>query len=113
MHAESRDNSDAYMRTLTELTTLFKQVQPHKNSTEILFQHDIARPHTHLKAQEAVTNFGWIMLTHPPYSSDLAPLDLNLFGALKVAIHSTKFETDDIVIHAVKTWLCEQNNAWY
>jgi hypothetical protein len=42
-----------------------------------------------------------------------ALLDFNLFTVLKKAICSTKFGTDDDVIHTVRTWLHEQNKAWY
>jgi len=33
----------------------FRRVQPHKNPTEIVLQHDNARPHTSLKTLEAIT----------------------------------------------------------
>jgi hypothetical protein len=32
---------------------------------------------------------------------------------LKDALHGTRFEDDDSVIHAVRTWLCEQETSWY
>jgi len=38
-------NSKTYINTVTELRKPFKQVQPHKNPTEILLQHDSARLH--------------------------------------------------------------------
>jgi len=51
---------------------------------------------------------------HPPYSPGLAPSDFHQFGALKDAVHSTKFEShDDDVIRAVRTWLRKQDKAWY
>jgi hypothetical protein len=52
-------NCDAYIRTLTEYRKHFKQVQFHKNPTEILLQHDSARPQTNLETREAITKFGW------------------------------------------------------
>jgi hypothetical protein len=58
-------------------------------------------------------NLVWQCYPHPPYSPGLAPSDFHLFGPLKDAVHSTKFETDDDVIHAVRTWLCKQDKAWY
>lgn len=42
-----------------------------------------------------------------------ALLVFNLFRVLKKAIYSTKFATDDDVLHTVRTWLHEQNKAWY
>jgi len=38
-------NSKTYIKSVTELRKPFKQVQPHKNPTEILLRHDYARLH--------------------------------------------------------------------
>ena len=88
-------------------------VWPHKNPREILLQHENARLNTSFKTQKAITKFGWTVIPHPSYSPDLAPSDFHLFRALKDAICSTKFKTDDNIIHTVKTWLHEQDNSWY
>ena len=53
------------------------------------------------------------MLPHPPYSPDLAPSDFHLFGPLKDALRGTRFEDDESVICAVRTWLREQETCWY
>ena len=53
------------------------------------------------------------MLPHPPYSPDLAPSDFHLFGPLKDALRGTRFEDDQSMIHAVRTWLHEQETSWY
>jgi len=105
-------NSDTCIRTPTELRNYFKQVWPHKNPTEILLQHDNARPHTSLKTLEAITKFGWTVLPHPSYSPDLAASNFHLFRDLKNVVCGTKFETNDDVIHVVRTWLHEQDKAW-
>jgi len=57
--------------------------------------------------------FGWTVLTHPPYSPDLAPSDFHLFGPLKHTLHGTRFEDDESVIRAVRMWLHEQETSWY
>ena len=44
-----------------------------------------------LMTQAAVTKFDWSVLPRPPYNTDLAPSDFHPFGAMKDAIHSTKF----------------------
>jgi hypothetical protein len=84
---------------------------PHKNSAEVLIQHDNARLQTYLKYQQAITQFGWPVLTHIPCSPDVTPGDFQLFGALKDAVCGGKFETNNDVICAVKTWLHEQDKA--
>ena len=49
----------------------------------------------------------------PPYSPDLAPSDFHLFGPLKDTLCGTRFEDDESMIRAVRTWLCEQETSWY
>ena len=53
------------------------------------------------------------MLPHPPYSPDLAPSDFHLFGPLKDAMRGTRFEDDESVIRAVRTWPREQETSFY
>jgi hypothetical protein len=44
---------------------------------------------------------------------DLAPSYFHLFGPLKDALRGTRFEDDESVIRAVRTWLREQETSWY
>jgi len=76
-----------------------------------MIQYDNARPHTSLQTQEAIAKFGWTVFPHPPYSPDLAPLDFHLFGPLKDALRGTRFEDDESVTRAVRTWLREQETS--
>jgi histone-lysine N-methyltransferase SETMAR len=78
-----------------------------------LIQQDNARPHTSLRTQEAIAKFGWTVLPHPSYSPDLAPSDFHLFGPLKDAVRGARFEDDESVILAVRTWLRERERSWY
>jgi len=94
------ETSQSYINVLTEHRKHFKRIWPHMNPTQILLQHDNARPHTSLKTSEAIIKYGWIMLPHLPYSLNLARSHFHPFGALKHAIHSMKFETGNNVIHS-------------
>ena len=49
-----------------------------------------------------VTKFGWTALSHLPYSPDLAPLDLHLFGFLKEGLQGQHFVDNIAVIDALK-----------
>ena len=53
------------------------------------------------------------MLPHPPYSPDVVPSDFHLFGPLKDALRGTRFEDDESMTRAVRTWLHEQETSWY
>lgn len=106
-------NSLAYILTLKKLNRRFRRIRPNKDPAHLLLLHDNARPHTSLETREAITKLGWTVLPHPPYSPDLAPSDFHLFGPLKHALRGKKFEDDEAVIHAAKTWLRDQDNIWY
>jgi len=45
------------------------------------------------------------VLKHPPYSPDLAPSDLHLFGPMKEHMWGQKFANDSEVMEAVQSWL--------
>jgi len=40
----------------------------------MLLHHNNTMPQTSIKTQEAITQLGWLVLPHPPYSPGLAPL---------------------------------------
>ena len=58
-------------------------------------------------------NLGWKLLTHPPYSPDLAPSDFHLFGPLKESMKGIHFQTDKEVKAAVSNWLRTQSTEFY
>ena len=49
----------------------------------------------------------------PLYSPYLVPSDFHLFEPLKDALRGTRFEDDEGVIRALRTWLLEQETNWY
>ena len=54
--------------------------------SQVLLQHDSARPHTSLCTREAVATIVWTVLPYPPYNPDIAPSDFHLLGRLKDAL---------------------------
>ncbi|GFX87619.1 uncharacterized protein TNCV_2465121 [Trichonephila clavipes] len=71
------------------------------NADRVRFHHDNARPHTANRTTALVERFGWEMMSHPPYSPDLAPSDFHLFPELKKNLGGTQFQTDEEVQNAV------------
>jgi len=52
-----------------------------------------------------MTDFGWTVLPHPPYSPDLEPSDYHLFPKLKEHLGGMRFHTDDEVKEEVNRFL--------
>ncbi|UYV70868.1 hypothetical protein LAZ67_8000923 [Cordylochernes scorpioides] len=61
----------------------------------------------------AMENFKWEIVTHPPYSPELAPSDFHLFPALKWYLGGKHFANDDEVQAEENYWLRRQDTAWY
>jgi hypothetical protein len=106
-------NSDAYIKTLQKLKECYRRVRPNRNPGDMLIQHDNAHPHISLRTQAAIAKFGRTVLPHPPCSPDLEPSDFHLLGPLKDTLCGTRFEDDESMISAVRTWLHEQEMNWY
>ena len=67
--------------------------------------HDNARPHAACQTVTLLQRFGWDIITHPPYSPDLAPNDFHLFSKLKGHLFRMCFNNDDEVKDAAQRFL--------
>jgi histone-lysine N-methyltransferase SETMAR len=105
-------NSDRYIATLTKLKAQISRVRLEKKAT-LLLQHDKARPHTSLKTMRHVAECSWTVLSHPPYSLDLAPSDFDLFGPMKDGLCGQHFPGSDAVITAVRKWVASAGADFY
>jgi len=105
-------NSDPYIATMTKLKARISTVRPEKKTT-FLLQHNIARPHTSLKTVEHIISLGWTVITHPPYSPDLAFSDFHLFGPMKDGVRGQHFHSYNAIVRAVKQWATSAGADFY
>jgi len=75
--------------------------------------HDYARPHTAHTTIEALEMLKFEVLSHPPYSPDLAPSDFHFFPHLKRDIKGTHFTSDDEVKQAVTSWIKQKTPEFF
>jgi hypothetical protein len=61
---------------------------------------------------ETLQKLKWNLLTHPPYSPDLATSDFYLFRRLKSDLQGMRF-VDDAVIQTVWEWIHRQPQAFF
>ena len=106
-------NSENYCELLTQVKKDIKNKRRGLPSRGVILLQDNARPHTAARTLAKIEDLGWKLLTHPPYSPDLAPSDFHLFGPLKESMKGIHFQTDEEVKAAVSNWLRTQSTEFY
>jgi len=73
-----------------ELHLLYWKTEKYRCSQSSSLPHNVhyenIRLRTSVHTTEAITNFGWAVLLHPPYSHELTPSDYHLFGPFRSAV---------------------------
>jgi transposase len=78
-----------------------------------LLLHDNARPHTARATNDALETLKFEVLSHPPYSPDLAPSDFHFFPHLNGDLKGTHFTSDDEVKQAVTSWIKQRTPEFF
>ena len=99
-------NSDRYCATLRSLKEHICRIRPERN--KFILHHDNASPHCSAQTQDAMTSLKFTLVSHPPYSPDLASPDLWLFPKLKETLKGQHFSSDAKVEAAVRKWISSQ-----
>ena len=106
-------NAAYYQKAFRDVHAAIKRKRPGLITRGVIFQQDNARPHTAQSTMAVISQLGWEVIPHPPYSPDLAPSDFHLFGRLKNHLSGTHFETDEGVKEAVRIWLRGCSTEFY
>ena len=84
--------AEVYSAQLSCLNEELKKKRPALlNKKGVILQHGNARPHVAKATLETLKELKWEVLTHPPYSPDLAPSDFHLFRSLINLLRRKKF----------------------
>ena len=83
------------------------------STSRILLLHDNARPHTARATIDALETLKFEVLSHPPYSPDLAPSDFHFFPHLKSDLKGTHFTSDGEVRQAVTSWIKQRTPEFF
>lgn len=78
-------NSEHLAEMLKTLKQRLRRIRKHKKN--ILLQNDYASPHILRAIVEAIENLDLTILSHSPYSPDLAPCDFRLSPEMKEDLH--------------------------
>ena len=75
-------SSEYYVNLLLRLSDETKKKWPHLAKKKVLFCQDNAPAHPPLITMLKINELRFQLLSHPPYSADLAPYDYQLFSKL-------------------------------
>ena len=100
-------NGERYRTQLICLKKAIAEKRPEyaTRHEEIFFHHDNARPHVAIPVKNYLQNSGWEVLSHPPYSPDLAPSDYHLFRSMQKALTGIRFTSEQGIINWLDSFL--------
>ena len=104
-------NSARYIETIKNLRWRVCRVRG--STSRILLLRDNARPHTARATIDAPETLKFEVLSHPPYSPDLAPSDFHFLPHLKRDLKGTHFTSDDEVNQAVTSWIKQRTPEFF
>ena len=102
-----------YAGLIRKLREVTKEKRRGKLTQGVLLHHDNAPAHTSHVATATTHDCGFELLSHPPYSLDLAPSDFHLFRYLKESLRGRAFEDDEDVTVAVNEWIEERDENFF
>jgi transposase len=111
LEAGNTVNSARYIETLKNLRRRVCRVRG--ATSRILLLCVSARPYTARTMIEALETLKFEVLSHPPYSPDLAPSDFHFFPHLKRDLKGTHFNSDDEVTQAVTSWIKQRTPEFF
>ena len=94
-----------YANLLDQMRTAIREKRRGKLSKGVLLQQDNARVHTCKVAMDAVKRNGYVIISNPVYSPNLASSDFFLFPSLKKDIRGCHFWSNEEVVTTVEEWV--------
>lgn len=104
-------DSTVYVSQLTRLNQAVRVKR--REIDKVHFLHDNAPAHRSKMTAQKLLQLGWAVLTHPPYSPDLAPTDYHLFRSLQDHIRDKKFENEQEVNEVVDNFFASKPASFY
>jgi histone-lysine N-methyltransferase SETMAR len=96
-----------------QLNDILKKIRRRKFTKGVLYLQENVPAHWTLATHKKQVHLDFQCLRHPPYSTDLAPLDNHLFPGLKKQMKCRHFSSEVEVIPAAETWLDGQTSDFF
>ena len=106
-------NGAYYAALLKRMRESLKEKRRGKLKRGVLLQQDNAPVHNSKVAIAAAKECKFEIISHPPYSPEMAPSDYHMFGNLKKFLRGRRFEDDSDMTAAVDWWIGDQPNEFF
>jgi [histone H3]-lysine36 N-dimethyltransferase SETMAR len=101
------------MALLERLNDEIKKKTVSFEEKKVLFHQENAPCHKSIKTTAKLHELGYELVSHPPYSPDLAPNDFFLFADLKRMLAGNKFSTNEEVIVETEAHFEAMSKSYY
>lgn len=106
--------ASVYCSQLEKVQQVLKKKQPSLvNRKRVAYLHDNARPHVARETHQKLTDLGWEVLPHPPYSPDVAPTDYHLFRSLDNFMRGKSCSDRNSMESALNEYFSQKNNQFF
>ena len=112
LEKEKYINSDCCIELLVRLKDEIAKKRPHMKKKKIIFHQD-APCHKSMKTMAKLSELGYELLPHPPYSPDLAPSYYWLFANLKKMLQGKRFGSNEEVIAETQAYFEAKDKSFY
>ncbi|CAK9796061.1 Mariner Mos1 transposase [Anthophora plagiata] len=90
-----------------------KRPQYAERHNKVILQHDNTRPHIARPVKNYLETLKWEVLSHPPYSPDIAPSDYHLFRAMTHRLLSQHFTSYEDTKNWVDSWISSKEEEFF
>ena len=104
-----------YRTQLMRLSRVLKEKHAHYYSRhdKVILLHDNARPHVAAPVKTYLETLNWEVLSHPPYSPDIAPSDYYLFRSMAHGLSEQHFTSYEDTQNWVDSWIASKDEAFF
>jgi [histone H3]-lysine36 N-dimethyltransferase SETMAR len=107
--------ADRYQQQLIQLRNQLEIKRPEwaDRHDKVILLHDNARPHVAKSIKDTLKDFKWEVLTHPPYSPDIAPSDYHLFRSMAHGLAEQRFQNRKEVQKWLDEWIASKPTDFF
>lgn len=108
-------DAPCYQRQLSSLEQAVRQKRPQSRLSreKPLLLHDNAPAHRARPTRETLDASIFEVLSHPPYSPDLAPSDYHLFASMGHALKEQRFSNSEEVGNWLDSWFASKDGDFF